>query len=196
MAKRRTQADRRAATIRRLLDAAAAALVEEGYAGASVQVICGRAGVSHGALFRHFPTLEALFVAVADDLGRRILADYQRRFALAAGDDPLRVALLLLRQTCRSRPNQAFYELAIAARTNPRLRRAIAKTSAAYYQTIAAVARELLPDLALALGDSFDVLVDTMIAIFDGEQVHRFLGKKPGGEDARIELLVALLRTR
>ncbi len=191
---RRTQADRREGTIRKLLDAGAAALVEVGYAGASVQEICGRAGVSHGGMFRHFASREELLVAVAGDLGKQILADYERRFrALAYAEDPLAVALTLLRETCRSRPNQALYELAIAARTSPRLRKAISKTTVAYYRTIGAVARALLPELAASLGDSFDVLVDTIIAIFDGEQIHRFLGKKSDFDQARIDLLIALI---
>ncbi len=193
---RRTQAERKAATVGKLVGAAADALVEVGWAGASVQEICVRAGVSQGALFRHFATREALMVATAAHLGTQILQRYRRRFGALAADrtsEPLRVALGLLRETCRSRPNQAFYELAIAARTNPRLRKAIAKTSAAYYAEIAAVARQLLPDLAAALGADFDVLVDTVVAVFDGEQVHRFLTPKPAIESARIDVVAALV---
>ena len=192
---RRTQAERRDATVRKLLDATTGALASVGWAGASVQEICARAGVSHGGLFRHFPSREALMVAAADDLGRKILGDYRRRFAkLAGAGDPLRVALELLRATCRSRPNQAWYELAIAARTNPRLRRAIAKTTRAYYADIARVARELLPDLVAKLGANFDVLVDTVVATFDGEQLQGFLTRKPAIEARRVEMLAALIR--
>jgi AcrR family transcriptional regulator len=193
---RRTQAERKAATVAKLIDAAASALVEVGWAGASVQVICARAGVSQGALFRHFPTREALMVATAAHLGTQILQRYRRRFGALAADrtsDPLRVALGLLRETCRSRPNQAFYELAIAARTNPRLRKAIAKTSAAYYAEITDAARQLMPDLAASLGPNFEVLVDTVVAIFDGEQIQRFLTPKPAIEASRIDVVAALV---
>jgi len=49
-----------------------------------------------------------------------------------------------------------------------------------------------LPEVAKAFGDAFEVLVSTMVAVFDGEQVHRFLVHDPRTvDDARIELLAA-----
>lgn len=191
---RRTQADRRAATIARLLTAAADALVEVGYYNASTQEICRRAGVSQGGLFRHFPTREALMVAVAADVGDRVLAEYRAAYARRrSAKSELALALELLRRACRSRANQAWYELALAARTDARLRAAIGPHAAAYYESIRALARTLLPGHAAALGARFDVLVDTVVATFDGEQFQRFLDVRPMRDAARIELLEALL---
>lgn len=191
---RRTQADRRAATVRRLLAAATDALVEVGYAAASTPAICRRAGVSQGGLFRHFPTREALMVAVAADVGEQVLAAYRAAFSRRrATGDPLALALALLRAACRSRPNQAWYELAIAARTDAKLRAAIACHADAYYRSIRALARTLLPDHARALGARFELLVDTVIALFDGEQFQRFLDVRPARDQARLELVRGLL---
>ena len=53
-----------------------------------------------------------------------------------------------------------------------------------------ALARELLPDVALKLGPSFDLLVTSVIALFDGETTHRFLVKDSAMEEARLALLV------
>lgn len=187
---RRTQQERREGTIRKLLDAATDVLVDHGYAAASVQVICERAELSQGALFRHFATREALMVAVGQDVGRQALARYRREFvALRGHEDPLRLALRLVRARCRSRLNQAWYELAMAARTSPRLRRGLRPVAAQYYDDIELLARELLPELADALGDHFRTLVDTIIAVFDGETVHRFVLPKPAVEEARVEVL-------
>jgi AcrR family transcriptional regulator len=192
--KRRTQADRRAGTIRKLLDAATDALIEVGYAGASVQEICSRAGVSHGGLFRHFPTREILLVAAAGDVGQKILGRFRERFlALAGSEDPLRLAMRLLREAMRSPLNQAWYELAVAARTQPKLRKALAPLARRYYQDIGALAREILPQLAELFGADFDLLVSTVVAVFDGEQIHRSLLGKTVSEDARIDLLASLL---
>jgi AcrR family transcriptional regulator len=194
-ARRRTQAERRESTIRKLLDAATRALIELGHAGASVQEICERAGVSQGALFRHFATREALMVAVGEDVGDKLLARYRREFEpLRATEDPLVLAVRLVRDACRSRLNQAWYELSMAARTSPTLRKALRPTSARYHRDIERLARQLLPDLAARLGDRFPVLVDTVIAVFDGEAVHRFVLARPELEKARIELLVAFAR--
>ena len=191
--KRRTQQERREGTIRKLLDAAADTLIEVGYAEASIQRICARTELSQGALFRHFPTREALMVAVGEDVGAQLLARYKRKFAaVKRGEGDIAAALRLLRDTCRSRPNQAWYELSIAARTNENLRKALEPVARAYFASITATARELLPEVATAFGDAFDVLVSTMVAVFDGEQVHRFLVHDPRTvDDARIELLAA-----
>ena len=192
---RRTQQMRRDGTIRKLLDAATEALIELGHAVASVQQICARAGVSHGGLFRHFPTREALLVAAAADVGQRLLAQYRQQFeALRAREEPLALALRLVRRSCRSRLNQAWYELAMAARTNPRLRQALAPLARRYYADITALARQLLPDLADALGADFPVLVDTILAVFDGESLHRFVLAKPAVEEPRLALLLTLTR--
>jgi hypothetical protein len=40
------------------------------------------------------------------------------------------------------------------------------------------------------------VLVETVVAIFDGEVLHRFTLKQPHLEDARVELLLDLIRPR
>lgn len=194
--RRRTQLERREGTIRKLLDATTRTLIERGYAGASVQAICERAEVSQGGLFRHFPTREALMVAVGEDVGHKLLDRYRREFeALRATEDPLELAVRLVRDACRSRLNQAWYELSMAARTSPALRRALRSASARYYQDIEALARQLLPELAARMGDRFRVLVDTIIAVFDGEAVHRFVLEKPEVESARLDLLTSFARS-
>jgi AcrR family transcriptional regulator len=58
----------------RLLAAASAALEEGGYSAASVAAIAKRAGVSAGALYRHFPSKAELFVEVFRVHAQRELA--------------------------------------------------------------------------------------------------------------------------
>jgi AcrR family transcriptional regulator len=193
VAARRTQEERRESTIRKLLDAATEALIEIGYADASVQKICERAGVSQGALFRHFATREELMVAVGEDVGRRTLARYRREFERQRDDhrraEPLVLAMRLVRDRCRSRLNQAWYELAMAARTSPTLRKGMRPVAEKYHEDIRRLGTQLLPELAEALGDRFAVLVDTIVSVFDGESVHRFVLAQPAVDEARLELL-------
>jgi AcrR family transcriptional regulator len=192
---RRTQEERREATIRKLLDAATAALIEVGYAEASVQEICKRAGVSHGGLFRHFATREALMVAVAEDVGHKLMGEYVDKFeTLRRAHEPLELALRLVRNACRSRINQAWFELTTAARTNARLRKALAPLAERYYEEIRLLGRTLLPDLAAELGPLFDLMVDTIIAVFDGDALHRFVVKPATGDDDRLALLLRVVR--
>jgi AcrR family transcriptional regulator len=191
--RRRTQAERREGTIRKILDATTETLIEDGYAGATVQRIAELAGVSQGGLFRHFPTREALMVAVGEDVGARILARYRRQFqALEGKEEPVMLAIRLLRNATRSRLNQAWYELSGACRTNPALRGALRPVAEQYTQNIELLARQLLPELAQSMGGSFAALVDTIVAIFDGEQMHRFVARQPAIEAARLELMSKL----
>jgi AcrR family transcriptional regulator len=77
---RRRRTGRRAArpspgtTRERLVQAARQLLEEGGYGAASVQAIADRAGVSAGALYRHFSSKAELFVEVFRDAAKRDLS--------------------------------------------------------------------------------------------------------------------------
>jgi AcrR family transcriptional regulator len=193
VAERRTQEERREGTIRKLLDAATEALIEDGYAAASVQRICERAGVSQGALFRHFATREELMVAVGEDVGQKTLLRYRRAYEAQRRDPgraaPLMLAMRRVRDRSRARQNHPWYELAMAARTSPSLRKGLRPVASRYHDDIRDLGAQLLPELAAALGDRFDVLVDTIVSVFDGESLHRFVLLQPGLDEARLELL-------
>lgn len=198
-ATRRTQGERRETMTRRLLDAARDELVLSGYAGATTARVCERAGVSQGALFRHFPTREALMVAVAEDVGARLLASYEAAFRArsrdgAPLDELLRRALRLVREHCLGHENQALYELVVASRVDPRLREVVGPRRASYHAAIVALSAGLFPGLAEVMGEQFSLLVGTLLAVFDGEALHGFvLPRDPAVDEARIELLVALV---
>lgn len=68
----------------RVLAAARAAFAEDGF-GVPLDVIAARAGVGPGTVYRHFPTKEALFAAVALARVRDVAADARAR---ADSDDP------------------------------------------------------------------------------------------------------------
>ncbi len=63
---------RKAATRRRLLDAAARVLSQRGYHGASVDDIVRESGTSKGAFYFHFPSKEEMFFGLVDDLASLI----------------------------------------------------------------------------------------------------------------------------
>src|SRR3954467_4304538 len=72
----------------RLVAPARAYLDTEGVDGIGLREIARRAGVSHGAPLRHFPTLGALLAAVAADGFRDLHASVDAAVGSAA-DDPL-----------------------------------------------------------------------------------------------------------
>ena len=72
MVGRRTKAEQRAVTTRRLLLAGRDTFAEQGYAETSTEEIVRRAGVTRGALYHHFTDKEALFAAVLADVQRDV----------------------------------------------------------------------------------------------------------------------------
>lgn len=61
-----TRAERRDQQIQRILDAAQACFVRSGFQGASMQQICAECGMSPGALYRYFPSKEAIVAAICE----------------------------------------------------------------------------------------------------------------------------------
>lgn len=76
---RRTQAERSGETRRRILDAAVQLLGERGYAGLRTGDVARAAGVSKGAQTHHFPSKDALVVAVVEHVFLRASEQARRR---------------------------------------------------------------------------------------------------------------------
>ena len=83
---RRTQSERRSASRSALLEAALDSLVDNGLSGFTTADVCRRAGLSQGALFKHFPTKSGLLAATIEHLAGR-LAGARRGLILAGPDD-------------------------------------------------------------------------------------------------------------
>ena len=123
---RRPQAERSLASRTRILDAAMACLVEEGYARTNTLSIQARAGVSRGRLLHQFPSKDELLVAAAHHVCAARLAETEavERTLPSAADDPaarLDAVIGLLWQTFHLPYFWAATELWVAARTEPAL---------------------------------------------------------------------------
>jgi len=80
--------------------------------GVSLDEIARRAGVGPGTVHRHFPTKEALYLAVATDMLRRLAAEAE---ALAATADPAALFTLLSRMVAAGAENVAVKSALAAA---------------------------------------------------------------------------------
>lgn len=164
---RRTQAQRRDATIARLLAATVTCLDERGYGATTTAAICAEAGVSQGALFRHFPTRQALLVATAEHVAEINVAAFR-----ALVDDPvtdvdeLTMMLGHLRSIVLSRTNQTWRELLVAARADDGLREALLPARQSFQAQMLTTAAdlwgELLPD------DERAALLSIVVNFLDG----------------------------
>ncbi|HEV2813054.1 MAG TPA: helix-turn-helix domain-containing protein [Solirubrobacteraceae bacterium] len=73
-----TQAERRATTRGKLIDAAASVFAERGYHGATLDAIAERAGLSKGSVYHHFASKHVLFATLLGDRLEARLAEAPR----------------------------------------------------------------------------------------------------------------------
>lgn len=192
----RTQQERREATVARLLDASIATIAEIGYARASAKVIAARAGVSDGALFRHFGTMGDFMAATAQEVLRRQLERFGKQVAQIPAEVPMMDAVLtVLRDLTANSTNAVVYELLIAARTDDKLRAALRDVLADYSAKICDAAREL-PGADAFGPERFPNLVALLTNTFNGAAIVRSVLPQPEIEANRIPLLLTLLEDR
>ncbi len=194
---RRTQAERSAATIERLHQAAIDCLVEQGYARTSTQDICRRAGVSQGALFRHFPSRVAFMISLADYIGQAMVLQFAQRFRHAGEQTPenvITLALRLARANTRTPLHHVWTELLVAARTDAELREALQPIWAKNRDEIHAEARQLFPALVRELTD-IDTAIEVVIMCFQGEALNQWLNPSDLGDAQRSAWLGDRLRS-
>lgn len=184
---RRSQAERRASTRERLLDATLASLVEEGYAGTTTAGIEARAAVSRGARLHHFPTKEALLVAAVEHLFEGIAARYAAGMAGAPeGGDRFHVGYRLLWETYADPSQAAVFELFVAARTNPVLRDALGRMWSGHHQEVRRRANAYFPELAHRDASG---LLETLQCAMAGLALRRFAFGPTSRDDEVLSLL-------
>ena len=163
-----------------MLEACIDTIVEVGYARASAAVITKRAGVSVGALFRHFETMGDFMAATASEVLRRQLESFTKRVAEIPADQPaLEAALAILRDITSGPTNAVLYELLIAARTDEKLRDTMQHELGQYSAKIHDAARAL-PGAESFPEETFPVIVALLTNVFDGAAVSR-RGIAPAG---------------
>jgi AcrR family transcriptional regulator len=122
---RRTQAERRATTRTKLLEAALACLMDRGYAGTTLAEVAARAGLTNGALWRHFRSKAALMSDVALFCEARMAARPGRFPSSLSLDQRLAQTVKHLWAWAHEPDFQALIELVRAGRTDPELRAAL-----------------------------------------------------------------------
>lgn len=191
---RRTQQERRAATVAKLIDATIAAIGEVGYQRTTVQEICGRAGLSVGAMFRQFDSRLDLIVRTAEAIVTRQLAAFTVVME-HIGDqaNPLDTALRFLQAAQQDNTTHALREIYLAARSDAELRTRIAPTVENYYDDIVAAV-----DRTGVLGQFPQRLHEPIffmaLHVFSGQAVVRGVYQRPERDEEVLKLVVDMLR--
>lgn len=160
--RRRTQAERRAATRRALLDATLEVLAEVGYAGLTTSQVVARAGVTRGAQAHYFATKADLVVQalrhLTDKLVEEIVAQPAR--SVEGEKDQYETLLNRLWEVNAGMASTALTELFVASRTDAELREHLNRFERE-------VARSLA-DVALTVAPTFSARPDSQALIVTG----------------------------
>lgn len=190
---RRTQQERRAATVAKLVDATIAAIGEVGYQRATVQEICGRAELSAGAMFRQFDTRLDLIVRTAEEAFAQQLNGFRGVMEhVGAQENRLDVALRFLRRVQSSNLTHALREIYLAARSDSELRGRIEPIAESYYREIVAALDQtgVLNDFPERVREP---LFFMLLHMFSGEAVVRGVYQRPDLDDSVLALVEDML---
>lgn len=178
---RRTQADRRAETQRRLLDATIEGLTEHGYARMSTNDIVKRAGVSRGALVHHFPTKAQLAVAALDRWLDDRLLEFEATFAsLQPEERRPDVAIDVLWEMFQGPTEVAWLELTVAARTDPDLWARLTVVNDRFNKGVLTTFRRTFAIDPDADADDADLVVRFAFNVLSGAALGQVLATPPG----------------
>jgi AcrR family transcriptional regulator len=148
-AARRTQAERRAETRARLLDATIECLIDDGYAGTTIRHVTERAGVSQGAQSHHFPHRVDLVASAFEHLAEQRIDRYADRVRGLSGDRRVRLRALLdlLWEDFSSPLFTVAAKLWVASADDPELRERLIPVEKNIHRATAEVARQVAGEL-------------------------------------------------
>lgn len=164
--KRRTQAERRAATRKALLDATLEVLVEVGYASLTTSQVVARAGVTRGAQAHYFATKADLVVQALRHLTDRLVEEMVAQPTRRPEGEKEQYELLLNRlwEINAGLASTALIELFVASRTDPELREHLTRFQREVQRSLQDTALAVAPKF-LAREESHVQLVTAMATI-------------------------------
>lgn len=146
--RRRTQAERTAATRSALLEATIASLVETGYASVTTAEIAKRAGVTRGAQAHHFANKADLVTEAVRYLTQKLIVEFVNPLSAHADErTTIEATLDRLWAFHRSEVFAAAIELWLAARTDPELRESLQTLEQDIIEAISSTSMRMLPTL-------------------------------------------------
>ncbi|MCB9562280.1 MAG: TetR/AcrR family transcriptional regulator [Kofleriaceae bacterium] len=182
---REPQQSRSLATRERLLDGTARSLCEVGLAGTSTAAIAARAGVSQGAVFKHFATKADLLGHAVAHMLADMVATFRADIGAAvadAGGDPIRAACVVLWRIFRQPSMRAVFEIYVAARTDDALAARLAPILDGHRAAILIEARRLFPEVAAPSAD-LDDAVDAVVYAMQGATLGLFAPGPEAGDE-------------
>lgn len=165
------------ATRAQLIDAAAAALAEAGYAGTSMRTVADRAGVRLSLVHYHFGSKRGLLIAVMDELTATLL---DRQGAMFADDRPFaeqwRTACAYLREDVGSGYVRILWELWAAGLADAELAERWRTTQRGWRELIVARIERWRAETGVELPMSPRALAGLIGNLFEGAETEILAG--------------------
>jgi AcrR family transcriptional regulator len=179
------QAQKSASTRNLIIEAAIKCFVEMGYARTTTTVIANKAGLSRGAMLHHFPSkLDIVRAAVEYLHAKRLRAIRKSMAKQVESVDHVRQGVEAYWAHVKHPLFVAFFELAVAARTDRELAEILRPAHQAFEREWYDAALEVFPEWR-GRGDKFDLALDLSRYVLEGMAIS-FLTHKETERDKRV----------
>ncbi len=179
------QAQKSASTRTQITEAAIRCFVEYGYSRTTTTLIAEKAGLSRGAMLHHFPSKLAVVSAAVEYLHAKRLRAFRRAVTKPSNDrDHVRQSVEAYWAHVRHPMFVAFFELAVAARTDKELAAILRPAQEAFEREWYEAAVEVFPEWK-GRGEKFDLALDLAHYVLEGMAIS-FLTHRETERDKRV----------
>lgn len=179
----------------RIIEAAVTCFARSGFHGASMGGICAEAGMSPGALYRYFPSKDAIIAAIAEAERVRHAAFFAR---LAEADDPVEalasIGVATLEAVLAESGRALLAETIAEATRNPAVRATFERNANEAHAAITAALRRGQAAGLVDLGLDIPTACRMVMALGDGLCAHQAFGPLLDLERLRPVMRTLLLR--
>lgn len=172
------QAQKSASTRNLIIETAIKCFVELGYSRTTTTVIAQKAGLSRGAMLHHFPSKREIVRAAVEHLHAKRLRAFRKALSKGPnGGDPVRQAIDSYWAHVKHPLFVAFFELAVASRTDKELAAILRPTQEAFESEWYQACLELIP-LWRGKGEKFEIAFDLARYVLEGMAINQLSHKE------------------
>jgi AcrR family transcriptional regulator len=184
-----SRAERRDQQTQRVLEAARACFVRHGFQGASMQQICGEAGMSPGALYRYFASKEAIIEAITEQDRREDAELFAAMFSHAdVIEGVVSTALAHVRRFQQRQLAPLFAEIRSESMRNPAIESCCRQSMIAVRDEFRRYLQDGIDRGEIAPLVDLDTLMAVLMAIGEGLALNDLLSQ--GVDPAKLEILI------
>lgn len=188
------QAQKSASTRNLIIEAAIKCFVDLGYARTTTTVIAERAGLSRGAMLHHFPSKLDIVRAAVEYLHAKRLRAFRKAMAKEPqSGDHVRQGIETYWAHVKHPLFVAFFELAVAARTDKELADILRPAQEAFEREWYQASLEIFPEWR-GKGENFDIALDLSRYVLEGMAISSLTHKETERDKRMLDFLDAKLK--